>query len=121
MGCQRDEPSTLNRSPSAGEHVLACRSGRAAGIPKAVGRQRPTAGLTEDIILARLAASDDDLAARALRRHRAWREAVEFGTSAKAQRSLRRAWERARDEALIALSAGENSSPSASTRSNTAA
>jgi hypothetical protein len=78
-------------------------------------------GLTEDMVLARLAASDDDLAARALRRHRAWRDAVERGTSAKAQRSLRRAWERARDEALIAVSADEISSPSASTRSNTAA
>jgi hypothetical protein len=73
------------------------------------------------MVLARLAASDDDLAARALRRHRAWREAVELGTSAKAQRSLRRAWERARDEALIALSVGEISSPSASARSNNAA
>jgi hypothetical protein len=72
------------------------------------------------MVLGRLAVSDDDLAARALRRHRAWREAVERGASAKAQRSLRRAWERARDEALIALSAGESPSPSASTRSNTA-
>jgi hypothetical protein len=73
------------------------------------------------MVLARLAASDDDLAARALRRHRACREAVERGASAKAQRSLRRAWERARDEALIARSAGEIPSPSASTRSNSAA
>ncbi len=73
------------------------------------------------MVLARFAVSDDDLAARALRRHRAWREAVERGASAKAQRSLRRAWERARDEALIALSAREISSPSASTRSNSAA
>lgn len=86
-----------------------------------MGRQRPTAGLTEDMVLARLAASDDDSAARALRRHRAWRKEVELGISAKAQRSLRRAWERARDEALIAVSAAEISSPSASTRSNTAA
>jgi hypothetical protein len=72
-----------------------------------MGRRRPTTGLTEDMVLARLAASGHDLAARALRRHRAWRESVERGTSAKAQRCLRRAWERARDEALIALSAGE--------------
>jgi hypothetical protein len=100
---------------------LACWCGHAAGTRNGVGRQRPTVGLTEDMVLARLAASDDDLAARALRRHRAWRDAVERGTSAKAQRSLRRAWERARDEALIAVSADEISSPSASTRSNTAA
>jgi hypothetical protein len=86
-----------------------------------MGRQRPTTGLTEDMVLARLAASDHDLAVRALRRHRAWRESVERGTSAKAQRSLRRAWERARDEALIALNAGEISSPRASTRTNSAA
>jgi hypothetical protein len=78
-------------------------------------------GLTQDMVLARLAASDDDLAACALRRHRAWREAVERGAGAKARRSLRRAWERARDEALIALSAGEISSPSDSARSNSAA
>jgi hypothetical protein len=56
------------------------------------------------MILARLAASDHELAARALRRHRAWREAVEQGNTAKGQRSLRRAWERARDDALIAIS-----------------
>ena len=87
-----------------------------------MGRQRPTAGLTEEMVLARLAAIDHDLAARALRRHRAWREAVERGASAKAQRSLRRAWERARDDALIALGAAEMSAPSgASTRSNAAA
>jgi hypothetical protein len=119
-GCQRDEPSTLNRSPSAASTYLACRCGQAVGTPNGVGRQRPTTGLTEGMVLGRLAVSDDDLAARALRRHRAWREAVERGASAKAQRSLRRAWERARDEALIALSAGESPSPSASTRSNTA-
>ena len=74
------------------------------------------------MVLARLAAIDHGLAARALRRHRAWREAVERGASAKAQRSLRRAWERARDDALIALGAAEMSAPGgASTRSNAAA
>jgi hypothetical protein len=87
-----------------------------------VGRQRPTAGLTEDTILARLAASDHELAARALRRHRAWREAVEQRAGAKSQRTLRRAWERARDDALIALAATEISAPSgAPTRSRAAA
>jgi len=74
------------------------------------------------MILARLAATDHDLAARALRRHRAWREAVERRAGAKAQRTLRRAWERARDDALIARSAAEMSPPNdASTRSNAAA
>jgi hypothetical protein len=75
--------------------------------------------LTEDMILARLAATDHELAARALCRHRAWREAVERGASGKAQRTLRRAWERARDDALIALSVAELSAPSgASPRSS---
>lgn len=87
-----------------------------------MGRQRPTSGLTEDMILARLAASDHELAVRALRRYRAWREAVERGTSARGQRTSRRAWERARDEALLALVAAEISRPSGpAARSNTAA
>jgi hypothetical protein len=74
------------------------------------------------MILARLAASDHELAARALCRHRAWRDAVERSASGKAQRTLRRAWERARDEALIALSIAEMSPPSdASPRSEAAA
>jgi len=68
--------------------------------------------LTEEAILARLAATDHELAARALCRHRAWRGAVERGAGGKAQRSLRRAWERARDDALIALGVGELSAPS---------
>jgi hypothetical protein len=63
------------------------------------------------MILARLADSDHELAVRALRRHRAWREAVEQGASARGQRTLRRAWERARDEALVALGAAEMSPP----------
>jgi hypothetical protein len=87
-----------------------------------VGRQRPTAGLTEDKILARLAAADHELAARALRRRQAWHEAVEQGASPKAQRALRRAWERARDDALVALSLAEISAANgASTRSDAAA
>jgi DNA-binding GntR family transcriptional regulator len=72
------------------------------------------------MVLAKLAASNRDLAARALRRHRAWRDAVERGAGARAQRSLRRAWERARDDALIALAA-EAPPPDASARSNRAA
>jgi hypothetical protein len=87
-----------------------------------VGRQRPTTGLTEDQILARLAAADHELAARALRRQRAWREAVEQGASAKTQRTRRRAWERARDDALVALSLAEMAAASgASPRPNVAA
>jgi hypothetical protein len=85
-----------------------------------MGRRRPTSGLTEEMVLARLAASDQELAARALRRHRAWRDAVERGAGARAQRSLRRAWERARDEALIAI-ATETPPPGASARSHRAA
>jgi hypothetical protein len=91
------------------------------GYEQDVGRHRPTAGLTEEAILARLAASDHQLAARARERHRAWREAVERGASAKTQRMLRRAWERARDEALIALAAAECPPPNASTGSRAAA
>jgi hypothetical protein len=83
-------------------------------------RRRPTSGLTEDMVLERLAASDHELAARALRRHRAWREAVERGAGARAQRALRRAWERARDEALIAI-ATETPRSDASARSARAA
>jgi hypothetical protein len=70
-------------------------------------RRRPTAGLTEELLLARLASADDELAARALRRHRSWRQAVDDGVGARGQRALRRAWERARDDALIALGARE--------------
>jgi hypothetical protein len=55
------------------------------------------------MVMARLAAADHELAVRALRRHRAWRDAVERGASAKEQRALRRSWQRARDEALVAL------------------
>jgi hypothetical protein len=85
-----------------------------------MGRGRPTSGLTEDMVLAMLAASDHELAARALRRHRAWRDAAERGASARAQRSLRRAWERGRDEALIAIAA-ETPPPGDSKHSNRAA
>ena len=82
-------------------------------------RRRPTTGLTEEMVLAKLAASDHELAARALRRYRAWREAVDRGAGARAQRSLRRAWERGRDEALIAIAA--QAPPDASKHSNRAA
>jgi hypothetical protein len=84
-----------------------------------MGRRRPTSGLTERMVLARLAASEHELAARALRRHRAWQQAVEEGAGARAQRSLRRAWERARDDALIALATEEP--PGASARADRAA
>jgi hypothetical protein len=70
-------------------------------------RRRLTAGLTEEMVLAWLADADHELAVRALRRHRAWRTAVDRGAGPRAQRVLRRAWERARDEALVALSAAE--------------
>jgi hypothetical protein len=59
--------------------------------------------MTEERVLTTLAAADDELSARALRRHQAWREAVDARAGAKAERSLRRAWERGRDEALRAL------------------
>ncbi len=85
-----------------------------------MGRRRPTSGLTEEMVLALLAATDHDLATRALRRHRAWKDAVERGAGPRAQRSLRRAWERARDEALIAIGAG-TSPPDTSARSYRAA
>src|SRR5687767_2180213 len=70
-------------------------------------RRRPLAGLTDEMVLARLAGNDDEFAARALHRHHAWRQAVEAGSSSQSKRTLRRAWERARDEALIALSVAE--------------
>ena len=73
------------------------------------------------MILARLAASDHELAVRALRRHRAWREAVEQGASARGQRTLRRAWERARDEALAARGAAEMPPPGGPSASSGAA
>jgi hypothetical protein len=47
------------------------------------------------MVMARLAAADHELALRALRRHRAWHDAVERGASAREQRALRRAWQRA--------------------------
>jgi hypothetical protein len=71
-----------------------------------MGRRRPTTEMTEAGVLIRLAGADDELCARALRRHQAWRKAVDAGAGAKAQRSLRRASERGRDEALVALSTG---------------
>ena len=87
-----------------------------------MARRRPTSGLTEDVILARLAAADDEFAMRALRRYGAWREAVERDTSPRGQRTLRRAWERARDEALLALTAAElGARTEPSTNSHTAA
>jgi hypothetical protein len=73
------------------------------------------------MVLARLAASDHGLAARALRRHRAWREAAERGASARTQRTLRRAWQRARDDALIALSVAGMSPPSGASTCSAAA
>jgi hypothetical protein len=74
------------------------------------------------MVLTRLAGADHELASRALRRHRAWRDAVERGVSPRGQRALRRAWERSRDEALIALSVARTSpSGDASARENTAA
>jgi hypothetical protein len=68
-----------------------------------MGRPRPSAGLTDQTVLAKLADADHEIAARALRRHRAWRDAVAADASRQAQRSLRRAWERGRDEALALL------------------
>ena len=66
-------------------------------------RQRPTAGLSEKMLLARLTRTNHALAARALRRHDTWQQAVERGATSATKRTLRRAWERARDEALVAL------------------
>jgi hypothetical protein len=65
--------------------------------------------MTEEIVLARLMDAERELASRALRRHRVWREAVERGASARAQRALRRSWERARDDALIELGVAQTS------------
>jgi hypothetical protein len=73
------------------------------------------------MVLARLAGADDELARRALRRHRAWRDAVQHGVSPRGQRALRRAWERSRDEALIALSITPSPPGDASARAKTAA
>jgi hypothetical protein len=70
-------------------------------------RRRPFAHVTEEFVLARLAGADEESAARALRRHEVWRQAVDDGSSRQSKRALRRAWERARDEALIALSVAE--------------
>ena len=61
------------------------------------------AGLPDEMVLALLADADQEFAVRALRRHEAWRQAVQHGSSSRCKRSLRRAWERARDEALIAV------------------
>lgn len=66
-------------------------------------RRRPTAGLSEEMVLARLIHADHVLAARALRRHDDWRRAVERDATSSTKRTLRRAWERARDQALVAL------------------
>lgn len=70
-------------------------------------RDRPSAGLSEEMVLARLTRGDHELAARALRRHDAWQQAIERGATSETKRTLRRAWERARDEALAALSMTE--------------
>jgi hypothetical protein len=48
--------------------------------------------MTEERVLTTLAAADDELSARALRRHRAWREAVDASAGPKAEQCLRRAW-----------------------------
>lgn len=66
-------------------------------------RQRPTAGMSEKMVLAQLIRTDHSLAARALRRHDALQQAVDRGATPATKRTLRRAWERARDEALVAL------------------
>jgi hypothetical protein len=47
------------------------RAPSARGYKWDVRRRRPTTGLTEEMALTRLAASDHKLAVRALRRHRA--------------------------------------------------
>jgi hypothetical protein len=73
------------------------------------------------MVLARLADTDHELALCALRRHRAWRDAVARGVSPRGQRALRRAWERSRDQALIALSITPSPPADASARANTAA
>jgi hypothetical protein len=57
------------RRPATRGRLFAGRWGRS----DRVGRQRPTTGLTEGMVLARLAAADHELAGRALRRRRAWR------------------------------------------------
>jgi hypothetical protein len=72
-----------------------------------VRRRAAIARLSEQQILSRLATSDADTAARALRRYRAWRAALDRHAGAKEQRALRRGWERARDEAMIALAVEE--------------
>lgn len=73
------------------------------------------------MVIARLAAADHELAVRALRRRRAWRDAVERGAGAKEQRALRRAWQRARDEGLVALREPSVSPPGSAARSDAAA
>jgi len=91
-----------------------------------VRRRSATAKLSEKEIVSRLALLDADVAARALRRHRAWREAVSRHAGVKEQRALRRAWERARDEAMMALGIAEMAAstgardPRAATNANAA-
>jgi hypothetical protein len=70
-----------------------------------MGGRGPCTGLAKEAVLALLADTDYGAAVRALRRHRAWRDAAAAGGSWKAQRSLRRAWERGRDQALAVLDA----------------
>jgi hypothetical protein len=60
-------------------------------------------------VLERLAAAPGPLAERALRRHALWRQVEASG--ANGARHLRRAWERARDEALGALDAPNGGPP----------
>lgn len=67
-----------------------------------MARPKPTRGLTEEQVLGRLREDPGPLAQRALRRREAWLAARQAGASAQSLRSLRRAWERGRDEALAA-------------------